>query len=138
MSNASPPCNLHAFLDLSHAPSVLSTSSSPTNSSLSPSPIKSKPRGKSHSSATVPPKCASTKAQTINITTLNVTYGDHYGGAIHNGCVGGRHNKYYSEPCDQYVGPLSPPPPSPPFLFTAESATVVFGVRDWDRLTDNG
>lgn len=41
---------------------------------------------------------ASATAQTINITTLNVTYGDHYGEAIHNGCIGGRRNENYFEP----------------------------------------
>ncbi|KDQ25713.1 hypothetical protein PLEOSDRAFT_1106618 [Pleurotus ostreatus PC15] len=113
-------------LELPLAPPVSSTSSLPTatSSSLSPLPLKSKLPRDSDGSTTVPPHRASTSAQTINITTLNVTYGDHYGGAIHNGCIGGRRNEN-----ENYFDPPSHAPP-PALLIAVDSAALglAFGV----------
>ncbi|KAG9227638.1 hypothetical protein CCMSSC00406_0000716 [Pleurotus cornucopiae] len=109
-------------LGLPLAPPVSSTLPTAASSSLSPLPLKSKLPRDSDGSTTVPPHRASTSAQTINITTLNVTYGDHYGGAIHNGCIGGRRNENYFDP------PSYAPPP--PLLIAVDSAALglAFGV----------
>lgn len=109
--NPPPPCRISktqthnllinrphcTFLEVSLAPLAQSSTS---NSSLSPLPTKSKLAPDLDSSTHVPPSCAAAATtQTINITTLNITYGggDSYNGDIRNGCVGGRRNEYYFE-----------------------------------------
>ncbi|KAF4590200.1 hypothetical protein EYR40_009401 [Pleurotus pulmonarius] len=83
------------------------------NSSLSPLPTRSR-SSDSDSFTTVLPNSAAT-ATSVNITTLNITYGDHYGGAIYNGCVGGRRNLNEYHPGSRSdTPPPSPPPPVPP------------------------
>lgn len=138
----SPP-DLHTLLGASLVPSVLPNPPFPTCASLSLLTTKSK-------SKLAPDPDSSTAvaaSHTVNIATLNVTYGDHYGGAIHNGCVGGRRNEYYSElrscmlavvipkvwiSCSRRVCTGTPPappsaPPSP-LLFTVEGETLAFGI----------
>lgn len=118
----SPP-DLHTLLGASLVPSVLPNPPFPTCASLSLLTTKSK-------SKLAPDPDSSTAVaapHTVNIATLNVTYGDHYGGAIHNGCVGGRRNEYYCRVCTG-TPPAPPSAPPSPLLFTVEGETLAFGI----------
>ncbi|KDQ25711.1 hypothetical protein PLEOSDRAFT_160328 [Pleurotus ostreatus PC15] len=117
----SPP-DLHTLLGVSLAPPVLPNPPFPTCASLSLLTTKSKSKLAPDPDSSI----AVAASHTVNIATLNVTYGDHFEGAIHNGCVGGRRNEYYSELRSCTPAPPSPPPS--PLLFTVEGETLVFGI----------